>query len=62
MDDKHMVVLTSNQLEVLENILQIRRELVMGDSEDYPGLYSAATELRVLKDIDSALRRKAKIY
>jgi hypothetical protein len=57
-----MVVLKEGELEILENILDARRELCQGDSDDYPALYSAATELRVLRDIDAALRRKAKIH
>ena len=62
MQDKYMVVLKEGELEVLENILGIRRGLCQSDSENYPGLYSARTELKILKDIDKALRRKAKIH
>ena len=62
MQDKYMVVLKEGELEILENILGTRRELCQSDSENYPGLYSARTELKILKDIDKALRRKAKIH
>lgn len=62
MQDKYMVVLKEGELEILENILEARRELCQGDTDDYPALYSAATELRVLRDIGAALRRKAKIH
>jgi hypothetical protein len=47
MQNKYMVVLKEGELEILENILEARRELCKGDSDDYPALYSAATELRV---------------
>ena len=62
MQDKYMVVLKEGELEVLESILEIRRELCQSDSEYYPGLYSSRTELKILKDIETALRRKAKIH
>lgn len=62
MDDKHMVVLTEGQLDVLVDIIDSRRDLVREDSINHPGLHAADKELELLWGIKKAISRKAKIY
>jgi hypothetical protein len=57
MPEKYMVVLKDYQVRILEEVLEAHREKL----QQTPGHW-AKSELKALKDIETALRRKAKIH
>lgn len=62
MAERYMVVLDKGQLQELEKLCELRRQVLQQDGDEFPDAGFVKLELKQLKTIGQAFFRKAKIH
>ena len=62
MAERYMVVLDKGQLQELEKLCELRRQVLQQDGDEFPNAGFVKAELKQLKTIGQAFFRKAKIH
>jgi hypothetical protein len=60
--EKFIVVLNKGELQELEKLCELRRQVLQQDGDTFPNAKFVQLELKQLKDIGQAFSRKAKIH
>jgi|TARA_Y100000289_G_scaffold22290_1_gene21641 hypothetical protein len=60
--EKFIVVLDKGQLQELEKLCELRRQVLQQDGDEFPNAGFVKAELKQLKTIGQAFFRKAKIH
>ena len=62
MTERYRVVLDKGQLQELEKLCELRRQVLQQDGHEFPDAGFVKAELKQLKTIGQAFFRKAKIH
>lgn len=62
MAERYIVVLDKGQLQELENLCELRRQVLQQDGDEFPNAGFVKAELKQLKTIWQAFDRKARLH